>query len=129
MFTRDATVGLVAIAGRELAVSQHLIAWVPTGKSDPEFLLRVFEAMAKWMESLTAGSTIKTIGMADIGTLVTPLPPMNEQLEIARHISRRKAAISKLLSACERSIDLLKERRSALITAAVTGQIDLREAA
>lgn len=129
VFTRDATVGLCAITARPMAVSQHVIGWVPTGKLDPEFLLRVFEAMATWLESLTAGATIKTIGMDDVGILTTPYPPMLEQIRIATYIRTVKASMARLIELTEHSITLLKERRSALITAAVTGQIDLRPSA
>jgi type I restriction enzyme S subunit len=55
-------------------------------------------------------------------------PPVREQLEITGHIRTHVQRLEKVQVKTERSIDLLKERRSALITAAVTGQIDLREA-
>lgn len=55
-------------------------------------------------------------------------PPAHEQREIAGHIRTHTQRLDKVLITTERSIDLLKERRSALITAAVTGQIDLRDA-
>lgn len=55
-------------------------------------------------------------------------PPDDEQCEIASHIRTHTQRLEKILSTTEHSIALLKERRSALITAAVTGQIDLREA-
>jgi len=55
-------------------------------------------------------------------------PPAHEQLEIAGHIRTHAQRLDKVQLETERSIALLKERRSALITAAVTGQIDLREA-
>jgi type I restriction enzyme S subunit len=54
-------------------------------------------------------------------------PPLSEQIEITVYIQANKLRIDTLISKTERSIELLKERRSALITAAVTGQIDLRE--
>lgn len=54
-------------------------------------------------------------------------PPAHEQLEIAGHIRTHAQRLDKVQLETERSIALLKERRSALITAAVTGQIDLRE--
>lgn len=129
VFTRDATVGLCAITARPMAVSQHLIGWVYIGKLNPEFLLRVFEAMAPWLDSRTAGATIKTIGMDDIGALMMPYPPMSEQIRIAAHLQLVKESMKRLIELTERSISLLKERRGALITAAVTGQIDLREEA
>lgn len=53
-----------------------------------------------------------------------PVPPMELQKEVAALVRYRRELLQKV----EISINLLKERRSALITAAVTGQIDLREA-
>lgn len=58
-----------------------------------------------------------------------PVPPLDEQEQIVAHIAEERTKIDKLASATERSITLLKERRSALIAAAVTGQIDIPEAA
>lgn len=54
-------------------------------------------------------------------------PPMDEQLHIVDVLAQEMERIDTLIGTSERSIELLKERRSALITAAVTGQIDLRE--
>ncbi|MEI7456904.1 MAG: hypothetical protein WCK93_09290 [Nitrosomonadales bacterium] len=56
-----------------------------------------------------------------------PKPQIQEQREITDFLDRETTRIDTLISKTERSIELLKERRSALITAAVTGQIDLRE--
>jgi len=56
-----------------------------------------------------------------------PVPPLDEQEQIVSRIAEERAKIDKLATATERSIALLKERRSALITAAVTGQIDIPE--
>ncbi|MCQ4230332.1 restriction endonuclease subunit S [Pseudomonas stutzeri] len=55
-------------------------------------------------------------------------PPEVEQLELCDFLDQETSRIDVLIGKTERSIELLKERRSALITAAVTGQIDLREA-
>ena len=57
------------------------------------------------------------------------LPPLPEQDEILSHIDRETARIEGLIVKTERSIALLKEKRAALITAAVTGKIDVRAAA
>lgn len=56
-------------------------------------------------------------------------PLLNEQAAIVEALNRDAARIDLLTEKTQRSIDLLKERRAAFITAAVTGQIDLREAA
>ena len=58
-----------------------------------------------------------------------PLPPVEEQSDIALFLSAELVRIDSLQSLTQRSIDLLIERRSSLITAAVTGKIDLRDAA
>lgn len=58
-----------------------------------------------------------------------PVPPLDEQEAIVAHIAEERFKIDKLATATERSIALLKERRSALIAAAVTGQIAIPEAA
>lgn len=57
------------------------------------------------------------------------LPPLDEQDKIIQHIETETARISYLIAKTERSIELLKEHRSALITAAVTGKIDVRGSA
>ena len=54
------------------------------------------------------------------------LPPLKEQIEIAEHLDEQTAKIDELIAETERFIELSRERRSALITAAVTGQIDVR---
>lgn len=58
-----------------------------------------------------------------------PKPDLLEQTAIADHIETEAAHIDGLITLTERSIDLLREKRSALITAAVTGKIDVRAAA
>lgn len=58
-----------------------------------------------------------------------PVPPLDEQGQIVAYIDEERTKIDKLATATERSIALLKERRSALIAAAITGEIDIPEAA
>lgn len=129
VMTRDATVGLCAILGLTMAVSQHLVAWVPSAEVDSKYLLLVLRSMGRWLDQLTTGTTIRTIGMDNIKDLRMPLPPIEEQRLIARRVEEQWTRLASLMDRTARSVDLLRERRSALITAAVTGQIDLREAA
>ena len=68
------------------------------------------------------------IYLGTLAGLSIPQPPLNEQARIFSYLSERTARLDSLIRTTESSIELLKERRSALITAAVTGQIDLREA-
>ena len=55
------------------------------------------------------------------------LPPLSEQQEIIDHIQKSSQKIDNFQKSLLESIELLKERRSALITSAVTGKIDLEE--
>ena len=61
-----------------------------------------------------------------IASLWVPSPAPDEQATIVATLDRETARIDALISKAEQSITLLKERRAAFITAAVTGQIDLR---
>ena len=61
-----------------------------------------------------------------LGCLEMPSPPAEEQLAIACFLDRETAKIDALIAEAPRAIKLLQERRSALISAAVTGQIDVR---
>lgn len=61
--------------------------------------------------------------------LSTVVPPLDEQRCIVAYLDEQTAKIDTLIAETERFIELSKERRAALITAAVTGQINVREAA
>ena len=56
-------------------------------------------------------------------------PPLSEQVDITNFLKVETNKLEKLAGNATRAITLLKERRSALISAAVTGKIDVREAA
>lgn len=126
VFSRDATIGRCAITTRPMAVSQHFIAWVCGENIIPEYLLLRLRSMTGELDRLTTGATLKTIGMPDVRTLVTPLPPLKEQQAIVKRVSEESAELDTLTAEAQRAIDLLQERRTALISAAVTGQIDVR---
>ena len=129
ILSRTASVGFPAIMGCEMATSQDFAAWICSKRLDNQFLYLALKAMRQELGRLTMGSTHKTIYMPDIEQLRCPLPPIAEQRRIVASVVRSTARIDSLGGAADRSITLLKERRSALITAAVTGQIDLRDAA
>ncbi|NGO44814.1 restriction endonuclease subunit S [Streptomyces ureilyticus] len=130
VLSRDATVGRTAIMGVPMATSQHFAAWVCGPDLDPEYLWVLFEdAMQPFFDSFQNGSTIRTIGMGDLKAFRIPLPPLDEQRRIVEYLDEETSKIDMLIEEAARFIELSKERRSALITAAVTGQIDVRETA
>ena len=126
VFSRDATIGRCAITTRPMAVSQHFIGWVCGERLLPAFLLLRLRSMSAELDSLTTGATLKTIGMPEVRTLKTPLPSLEEQRAIVAHASRETTRVDRMVAEAQRAIELLQERRTALISAAVTGQIDVR---
>lgn len=126
VFSRDATIGRCGITVGQMTVSQHFIGWVCGSALVPEYLLRVLRSMVPELESLTTGATLRTIGMPAVKRLVIPLPPLSAQRQILAYLDRETARIDALKAKIQRAIDLLKEYRTALISAAVTGKIDVR---
>ena len=77
-------------------------------------------------EPETTGVSVPHISTGQIDSFVAPKPPMDEQQRIVNYLSDELYKIEELTNASIESICLLQERRSALISAAVTGQIDVR---
>jgi type I restriction enzyme S subunit len=75
------------------------------------------------------GSSIPTMTQEAIGNFGFGLPPNSEQQQIVEAINAELVRLDTLTTEAQRAIDLLQERRTALISAAVTGQIDVRGAA
>ena len=66
------------------------------------------------------------ITKGDLGVIKIPLPPLDEQESIADYISTETAKLDALIAKVRTTIERLQEYRTALISAAVTGQIDVR---
>jgi type I restriction enzyme S subunit len=73
------------------------------------------------------GAAREGLNFAQISKLALAVPPAAEQLEILQFLDIELARFDELTAEAERAIDLLQERRTALISAAVTGQIDVRQ--
>ena len=69
----------------------------------------------------------KRVPDAFIRNFATAIPPLHEQIVIAEFLDTKLAKFDTLTTEAQRAIDLLQERRTALISAAVTGQIDVRQ--
>jgi type I restriction enzyme S subunit len=89
----------------------------------------------RWVQGLNSvlllawakqGATVESIEQAYLANTVFPLPPIKEQEAIIEFINQQVDMFDELTAEAVRGIELLKERRSALISAAVTGKIDVR---
>ena len=95
------------------------------------FLSRVFAAVGPRDQYHIAANGITRFGLTgdSIRAGVFPLPSLPEQRAIAAFLDRETAQINALVAKVREVINRLKELRTALISAAVTGKIDVREAA
>jgi type I restriction enzyme S subunit len=73
-------------------------------------------------------TNLASISSTNLMELPVPVPPLRQQADVGREIAKQCASVSALMREAESAITLLQERRSALISAAVTGQIDVRNA-
>ena len=81
-----------------------------------------------YLEPLFTGVSVPHVSEWQVRKFKMPFPPLDEQRSIAAHLDEGTAKIDQLIAETERFVGLARERRIALITAAVTGLIDVREA-
>ncbi len=126
IFSRTASIGFSGIMPTPMATTQDFWNWICGPKLNPEYLLMLFRAMGQVFDRLTSGSTHKTIYQPDAASLSIPVPPLPEQTAIATYLDAEAAKLDALVAKVETAIERLQEYRTALITAAVTGKIDVR---
>ncbi len=119
----------VSVAGVPMAINQDLKAVTPVNGLTSSYLPWLLRGSAD--ETLRrldeAGHGTKALRMDAWLTMKIPVPPTQEQETIVSQLSDRLRVIDALLLRSCQANDLLQERRSALIAAAVTGQIDVRD--
>ena len=78
------------------------------------------------IDSSTFGAKMPRVSWDFMGSIVLATPPIPEQQTIATFLGNETTKLDTLTTEAQRAIELLKERRTALISAAVTGKIDVR---
>ena len=101
----------------------------PSEECSPAYLTFLLSSKGylSYVESLVRGGTRDRISRSMLGAIRVPNPPPEEQRAIAAFLDRQLERIDTLSSQVETAIERLQEYRTALITAAVTGKIDVRE--
>ena len=131
LFTTEAPLGQVAQIDRtDIALAQRIVKFRGLdGVLGNRFLMYwlMGSACRSRLETLATGSTALGIKASKLGMIECLVPPVIEQEKIVEHIDQQLDQFAALQSEAARGIDLLRERRSALISAAVTGKIDVRE--
>ncbi|MDZ8035798.1 restriction endonuclease subunit S [Nostoc sp. DedSLP04] len=98
-------------------------------KVDPDYLNLFISIpwVASWLSLESVGSTMDNLNTEILSTLPIILPPKEEQIKIFQYIELKKYLFDKLITTIDKQINKLQEYRQSLITAAVTGKIDIRE--
>lgn len=127
------SVALVANTQDKLMLSDKIFRIQCAVKMNPAFFVNMLNSSALRSQIMHAISGAEGLAnnlpQAHIKKFWVTCPPLSEQQTIVSILDQNIARIDALITATQRSMELLKERRAALITAAVTGQIDLRDSA
>ena len=126
-----ATLGVPKILAIDACANDGVVAFEQlTSNVLPEFLYHYLASITKSIrEKVRQGSGQPNLNTDIVKALRIPVPPREEQAGILRHISSITSRFDDLVLAIDRGLDLLQERRTALISAAVTGKIDVRNIA
>jgi type I restriction enzyme, S subunit len=95
----------------------------------PTFLALLFHEVGYISQQINLakrGAILAGLNSETVANITIVLPSVTQQKEVMSHLGIELAKFDTLTAEAQRAIDLLQERRTALISAAVTGQIDVR---
>ncbi|HEY4894696.1 MAG TPA: restriction endonuclease subunit S, partial [Solirubrobacteraceae bacterium] len=134
LFTREASAGEACLVPEDLqgCVGQRTVLFkVNRGRILAQYCLwALYGGIARsFIDELSQGSTVPHLNMSDIADIPLWVPDIETQQRIANHLDEATSRIDGMVDAITKQIALLGEHRQAIVTAAVTGQLDIPEAA
>lgn len=130
LFTTEAPLGNVALVDREdIALAQRIIRFRMNSKYfDSQFTLyaMISDYFQSQLAGLSTGSTAEGLKASKLPMLRIVAPPLREQKTIEAFLDRETSKFDSLIARVRDGVDQLNECRTALISAAVTGKIDVR---
>jgi type I restriction enzyme, S subunit len=132
VYSRIGTIGRACVVRSDVKFLVSYSCCIVRVESSDVFLDFLRDLLASDLILTESKSRIRSMGQPDLGLgeirrFPIPLPPIDEQMAIDKHLKIEIGGIDKLLSESQNAITLLQERRTALISAAVTGKIDVRQ--
>ena len=127
-----AKIGAALLLGRvrmlpcEACIDNNMMGLIVVGDNQPDYF-KLLMSLVRF-DLIANPGAVPSLNEGQIASVTFPVPPPKEQRAIVAEIDRKISGIDDLVSETKRGIDLLQERRSALISAAVTGKIDVRDA-
>lgn len=126
MMAIAANIGDLAILGFEAYAPDSVVGFKPNQDIDLEFLRYSFMAALPALEQTSTQSTQANLNVERIGAVQGVFPSLNDQQEIVSYLDDMLNKYSVIEREMHKAIELLQERRTTLISSAVTGKIDVR---
>ena len=127
MYGGDGTVGKNGLLTIPAAINQAVCGLLPAKTHLPYYVFRYVQFYRPyWMIGAESSRKDPNISQERVGNAPFPFPPIEEQIQIVKCIDSLIDEVDALTLEATRAISLFKERRTALISAAVTGKIDVR---
>ncbi|MDF9828598.1 type I restriction enzyme S subunit [Ereboglobus sp. PH5-5] len=115
-----APIGSLAIAGIPMSTNQGCKTLVPRADSNSKFFAYLLSISTKELNIRGKGTTFLELSADELGSFGIPFPPLPEQTQIAEFLDRETGKIDALVAEQRRLMELLKEKRQAVISQAVT---------
>ena len=130
LLSKNGTIGVPKLINWDwefsIFVSLCLIKFKKNLKAEfTEYFFKSYEIQEQ-IFGLIKKSTVINLHLDKIQNFWFSIPPIEEQLEIVNYLDRKLNELNKLIEKAELAIQLMQERRTALISSAVTGKIDVR---
>lgn len=120
-----ATLGKCSVSLTDCSSNQQINAIVPTRETDSVFLCLSLRAQAEGIRLMANASTIGILNQERTSAIPIAVPPPVEQSAIAAECLRISTATDTILSDIQTSIHFLREKRASLISAAMTGEMEI----
>lgn len=131
LFTREAPAGEVCLVpeGVKFCLGQRMMNFICDDFEYTDFLFDflVSDCLGTYIRSVSHGSTVSHLRVEQVENIPVVVPPADEARRIHAELSNAKSEFAQLTQKAEEAILLMQERRTALISAAVTGKIDVRD--
>ena len=118
----------VALTQEAVTINQDMKALIPNNDLDSEYFLYLLKGLKDYLLDYveTSGHGTKCLRSDDFMNMPLFLPNVEEQKNIVQYIKNKSEVFDSLINKAESAIQLMQERRTALISSAVTGKIDVR---
>lgn len=120
LFSVRAPVGAINIADQPYGIGRGLCAITASSECSMRFVFHALQVMKSELFAVATGSTYEAVSTDQVGSATCLAPPLSEQTQIAAFLDHETAKIDALVAEQRRLMELLKEKRQAVISHAVT---------